>query len=173
MTDATPTMYGEKSALERFGDALSHYSNVFAAIGLITIMLVNGLNVGTRYFLGFAFPWADELMQFIMIALIFTGCVTITWRQLHIRIDLLLEIFTPRVRRVIDALTAIVSIAALLYIDKASFSIVDRLFEFEQRSLALEVPLWIPQFFVAAGFLLMAVIIALRVFISFASAKQH
>ncbi len=173
MTDAAPHMAEGKSTLERLGDGLSHYSNVVAAIGLITIMLVNGVNVAARYFFGFAFPWAEELMQFIMIALIFTGCVTITWRQLHIRIDLLLEVFTPKVRRVLDAIIALFSIGALLYIDRASFSIVQRLFEFEQRSLALEVPLWIPQIFVAGGFLVMAIIIALRVFISFASAKQQ
>ena len=173
MTDATPTVLPDKSTLERVGDGLSHYCNVVAAVGLIIIMLVNGVNVAARYFFGFAFPWAEELMQFIMIALIFAGCVTITWRQLHIRIDLLLEAFTPKVRRVLDAIIAIFSIGALLYIDRASFNIVERLFEFEQRSLALEVPLWIPQIFVAGSFLIMAIIIALRVLISFASAKQQ
>ncbi len=173
MTDATPSLAENKSALERFGDGLSHYANVVAAIGLIVIMLTNGLNVAARYFFGFAFAWAEELMQFIMIGLIFTGCITITWRQLHIRIDLLLEVFTPKVRRIIDAVIALFSIGALLYIDRASFNIVQRLFEFEQRSLALEVPLWIPQLFVAGGFLLMAIIIALRIIISFAAAKRQ
>lgn len=173
MTDGTQSLAENKSAIERIGDGLSHYSNVVAAVGLIVIMLTNGLNVATRYFFGFAFPWAEELMQFIMIALIFTGCVTITWRQLHIRIDLLLEVFTPKVRRMIDAIVAVFSIGALLYIDKASFNIVERLFDFEQRSLALEVPLWIPQIFVAGGFLMMAIIIALRVALSFVAAKRQ
>lgn len=156
-----------KPQIERLGDRLSYICNVAAAIGLIAITVVNGINVSARYFFDFAFPWAEELMQFIMIAMIFAGCVTITWRQLHIRIDLLLEAFSPKLRRLVNGAVALVSIAAILYIDQASFSIVQKLYQFEQASLALEIPLWIPQIFVAGGLLMMAVLIFVRTVLSF------
>jgi len=47
-------------------------------------------------------------------------------------------------------------------LDSVSFRIVSMLYAFDQRSLALEAPLWIPQGFVSVGLLLIAVMLVLR-----------
>ncbi len=58
--------------------------------------------------------------------------------------------------------TGLVAVLVLGLICAGSFEIVSTLYAFDQRSEALELPVWIPQSFITIGFAMMAFMIVLR-----------
>jgi C4-dicarboxylate transporter, DctQ subunit len=148
-------------------DGISHVCLAIAALSLLGIVAINGANVVARYFFRFPFSWAEELMLFLMILGVFTGAIAVTWRNLHIRIDTLVDRLPPEVRRVVMVLATLASIAILLVVMVASFRLVSLLQGMDQRSDALDAPSWIPQSFVTIGLALMAFMMAAKLVISF------
>jgi TRAP-type C4-dicarboxylate transport system permease small subunit len=69
-------------------------------------------------------------------------------------------------------LAVVISIAVLTTIMGASYGIVALLKSFDQRSDALNAPMWIPQGFVTAGLALMALLMAVKLVTSRLRADQ-
>jgi TRAP-type C4-dicarboxylate transport system permease small subunit len=148
--------------LRRLGDRMAHICIVVAAIALLAIVAINGANVVGRYFFGSPISWAEELMLFLMVLIVFAGAATITWRGAHIRIEIFVDWLPLIWRRAAAFVTGVLAVSVLLVISVVSFEIVSTLYVFDQRSDALELPVWIPQSFVTIGSALMAVMMILR-----------
>jgi TRAP-type C4-dicarboxylate transport system permease small subunit len=148
-------------------DGISHACLVIAALSLLGIVAINGANVVLRYFFGSPFSWAEELMLFLMILGVFTGAVAVTWRNLHIRIDTIVERLPPAWRRAVSVVATLASIAILAVVVVASSRLVALLQEMDQRSDALNAPSWIPQSFLTIGLTLVALMMAARLVLSF------
>jgi C4-dicarboxylate transporter, DctQ subunit len=166
MTETSHDVAAPRGVIERLCDGLSHACLVIAAIALLGIVLINGANVVARYFFGSPFSWAEELMLFLMILGVFSGAVAVTWRNIHIRIDTLVERLPPAIRGVVTVLASIASITIMAIVVVASSQLVALLQEMDQRSDALQAPSWIPQSFVTVGLTLMALMVAARLFTS-------
>ena len=143
-------------------DGIAHACLVIAGLSLLCIVVINGANVIARYFFGRAFSWAEELMLFLMILGVFSGAVAVTWRNLHIRIDTLVERMPPAIRRTVMVIASLASISILAVVMVASFRLVSLLQSMDQRSDALNAPSWLPQSFVTIGLGLMALMILAR-----------
>jgi TRAP-type C4-dicarboxylate transport system permease small subunit len=150
----------------RLCDGIAHACLVIAALSLLCIVAINGANVVARYFFGRAFSWAEELMLFLMILGVFSGAVAVTWRNLHIRIDTLVERLPPPIRRATMLVASLASIAILTVVMVASFRLVSLLQSMDQRSDALNAPSWLPQSFVTIGLGLMALMMLARIAVS-------
>jgi TRAP-type C4-dicarboxylate transport system permease small subunit len=148
-------------------DGISHICLVIAALSLLGIVAINGANVVLRYFFGSPFSWAEELMLFLMILGVFTGAVAVTWRNLHIRIDTIVDRLPPVWRRAVSVAATLASIGILAVVVVASSRLVALLQEMDQRSDALNAPSWIPQSFLTIGLTLVALMMAARLALSF------
>lgn len=148
-------------------DGISHACLVIAGLSLLGIVAINGANVVLRYFFGSPFSWAEELMLFLMILGVFTGAVAVTWRNLHIRIDTLVDRLPPAWRRAVSVVATLASIGILAVVVVASSRLVALLQEMDQRSDALNAPSWIPQSFLTIGLTLAALMMAARLVLSF------
>jgi TRAP-type C4-dicarboxylate transport system permease small subunit len=153
---------GAHAALLRLGDAFATGCLGIAALALVTIVLINGANVIGRYFLSAPIEWAEELMLFLLVLIVFAGAAAVTWRNQHIRVDLLLVHLPLAWRRAATLLGAAITVGTCAVIGSASLEIVSMLRLFDQRSDALEFPVWIPQAFVLLGLGLVAVLTVLR-----------
>src|SRR3981189_2351285 len=167
MTETSHDVAAPRGVIERLCDGLSHACLVIAAIALLGIVLINGGNVVARYFFGSPFSWAEELMLFLMILGVFTGAVAVTWRNLHIRIDTIVDRLPPTLRRVVSVVATLASIAILTIVMVASFRLVALLASMDQRSDALHAPSWMPQSFGTIGLGLMALMMLARLVTSF------
>lgn len=158
--------------LRRLGDAISRVAICIAGIALLTIVVINGANVFGRYFLGAPISWAEELMLFLMVLVIFAGATTVTWRGAHIGIAIFTERLPPLWRRVVAIGTGLISFSILIAIGMVSLDIVSTLYVFDQRSDAMELPIWIPQSSVVMGMFLMALMLVLRFACAWHDLKQ-
>lgn len=153
---------GITGAARRLGDAVSWLSMRIAGLGLVAIVAINGVNVTGRYFFSQPISWAEEAMLYLMVLVVFSALASVTWRNAHIRIDLLLERLPPALRRICSTMAALIAIAVCLVVARESFAVVGMLYGFDQRSEAMEFPVWIPQSCVGVGLALTAVLTALR-----------
>jgi TRAP-type C4-dicarboxylate transport system permease small subunit len=148
--------------VDRLGEGITQFVLAIAGVSLLGIVAVNGANVIARYLVRSPFPWAEEIMQFMMILAVFAAAIAVTWRNLHIRIDTFVDRASPALRRVALAFGTIVSIAGIMTVVFFSFRVVVLLYELDQRSDALNVPSWIPQSFVPIGLGTIALIMGIK-----------
>src|SRR5262245_53228428 len=107
---------GPLGVIDRVCEALTQVCLAIAGASLLCIVVINGANVIGRYVFLKPFSWAEELMLFLMILSVFSGGIAITWRNMHIRIDTLIERTSPLTQLIVQAFAVGVAVAVLLTI---------------------------------------------------------
>ena len=143
-------------------DALSGALRAVSAAMLLAIVAINGANVFGRYILDSPISWGEEGMLFLQIAAVFLVLPAVTWDGAHVRMDLVARSLPVKVRRMLEMLADLTSLAVAVLIVYASVPIVLRLIEFDQRSDALEIPVALPQGAIPIGFALAALALIVR-----------
>jgi TRAP-type C4-dicarboxylate transport system permease small subunit len=129
---------------------------------LVGSVAVNFANIIGRYFLSVSIPWAEEVMLFMMIGCIFLNCGLVGWSSRQIRMDAFVSMLPPALRSIVELVCEIVLMATSLLLAILAWPVVSMLAELDQRSQAANIPLVLPQAMMPIGFLLMAVLIAVR-----------
>lgn len=166
-SDALAPTRGRRAIFNRVGDALASGCTAVAAASLGVIVLINGANVVGRYFFNSPVAWAEEGMLYLMVLTVFAGSCAVTWRRQHIRIEVLTERMPRAGQTVALAVVTLVSVLALGAAAWGSYLAVSMLHMFDQRSDALEMPIWIPQALVTIGLLLNALLFIARLVLDY------
>jgi TRAP-type C4-dicarboxylate transport system permease small subunit len=133
-----------------------------AAILLISSVAVNFANIIGRYFFSVSIPWAEEIMLFLMVGCVFTGCCAVAWEGRQIRMDVVLAMLPPKAQEFLHVLSDLVMMVTAVAVTAFAWPVITQLAEFDERSQAANFPLFIPQAMVPLGYSLMALLIALR-----------
>ncbi len=133
-----------------------------AAIFLITSVAINFANIIGRYFFSISIPWAEEIMLFLMVGCVFTGCCAVAWQGRHIRMDVMISALPPKLYAFFNLLSDLVLIAASIAVTVFAYPVITQLAAFDERSEAANFPLVIPQSMVPIGYSLMALLVAIR-----------
>ena len=133
-----------------------------AAVFLMASVGINFINIIGRYFFSVSLPWAEEMMLFLMVGCVFTGCCAVAWEGRQIRMDVVLAVLPPKLRELINVLSELVMIAAAAAVTVFAWPVITQLAEFDERSQAANFPLVVPQAMVPVGYTLMALLVAVR-----------
>ena len=136
-----------------------------AAICLISSVAINFANIIGRYFFSISIPWAEEIMLFLMVGCVFTGCCAVAWEGRQIRMDVVVNALPPRLRELANALSELVLIGAAIAVSAFAWPVIKDLAAFDERSQAANFPLVIPQSMVPIGYTLMALLVAIRLIV--------
>lgn len=141
-------------AIERAADAL------LTGLGLLVIAAVclNFANVVGRYVFGQAIFGADEIQTYMMVWMAFLGAVAVSWRNAHLRMDVLVRALPMPMRVALRVIELVVLIATAGLVAVQSWKFVLTMAELDRRSDAAAIPMAIPHAAVAIGFTLIAVI---------------
>ena len=154
-----------KDALSRAAKALIAGLRFAAAVMLAASVTINFANIIGRYFLSVSLAWAEEAMLFLMIGCVFLGAGPVGWAGRHIRMDVLVSLLPPRARKAFDGFSDLVTIATCLALAIFAWPVTTMLTELDQRSESANIPLVIPQAALPVGLVLMAALIAVRLFV--------
>src|SRR5262245_47539150 len=135
------------------------------AAALLAIVALNAVNIVLRYFFRIPLSWAEEAMLYLMILGVYVGAVSVAWQQAHIRVDAVIDFAPPARRKMLQVVSTLVLAAVLAPVVFASFRVVSLLFDFDQRSDALHLPMWIAQSVVPISLSLIIVMSLLRIFL--------
>src|ERR1700752_3478684 len=142
-------------AVERAVAGLLGFTRSVSAICLMASVLINFANIIGRYFFSVSIPWAEEIMLFLMVGRVFTGCCAVAWEGRQIRMDVVLAILPHKLRELIDVLSELVSIAAAAGVTFFAWPVISQLAAFDELSQAANVPLFIPHLMVPVAYMWM------------------
>jgi TRAP-type C4-dicarboxylate transport system permease small subunit len=136
-----------------------------AAIFLITSVAINFANIIGRYFFSISIPWAEEIMLFLMVGCVFTGCCAVAWEGRQIRMDVVVNMLPPKLRELVNVFSELVLIATAVAVTVFAWPVISDLAAFDERSQAANFPLVIPQAMVPIGYTLMGLLVAIRLIV--------
>ncbi|MGI6030267.1 MAG: TRAP transporter small permease [Eubacteriales bacterium] len=104
---------------------LYHLDDVIASICLIITILIVVVNVTCRYLLNITFQWAEELATICFVWVVFVGAASAYKHNLHVGIDVLVNLFHGKVRKGLTLFVDLVLILSnvLLTVLSAQFAI--------------------------------------------------
>jgi TRAP-type C4-dicarboxylate transport system permease small subunit len=137
-------------------------TRALAAICLLGSVAINFVNIIGRYFFSVSIPWAEEIMLFLMVGCVFTGCCAVAWDGRQIRMDVVVSMLPDKVRDLLHLFSELVMIATAAAITVFAWPVVTQLAEFDQRSQAANFPLVVPQAMIPIGYSLMGLLVAIR-----------
>ena len=124
---------------------------VVGAIMLVAVA-INFANVVSRYVFLSPFIWAEETMQFLNVWAVLLGAAVMTRHNSHLKMDALYSAVPPTVRRVLDALGAVLAVAVAFYVIAQSFDMIRMLSATGQRSVIARVPMNLMYLAIPLGF---------------------
>jgi TRAP-type C4-dicarboxylate transport system permease small subunit len=142
--------------------SLLSFTRAVSGICLIASVAINFANIIGRYFFSVSIPWAEEIMLFLMVGCVFTGCCAVAWEGRQIRMDVIISMMPARARDFFYLLSELVLIATAVAVTIFAYPVVSQLAAFDERSQAANFPLVIPQAMVPIGYTLMGLLVAIR-----------
>ncbi len=133
-----------------------------AAVFLICSVVINFANIIGRYFFSISIPWAEEIMLFLMVACVFTGCCAVAWEGRQIRMDVVVGMLPKPLRELLAVFSELVMIASAAAVAVFAWPVVIQLAEFDERSQAANFPMVVPQAMIPIGYTLMGLLVAVR-----------
>jgi TRAP-type C4-dicarboxylate transport system permease small subunit len=163
--DAVPAIAAQPapwSWVNGFAEGLSRAIDTLLGVGMIASVLLNFANVVGRYVLGIAVIGADELMIYGMIATIFLGAISVTWKDAHLRLDVMVDAMPAFIRKSAKRSVHLVIAVLCATVGAASATMAIDMAHFDQRSISANLPMVLPHGAVAVGMSLMALMAILR-----------
>ena len=142
--------------------ALLALLRVVAGVLLVCSVLLNFANIVGRYFFHSSISWAEETMLFLMVGCVFLGSGPVAWSGRHIRMDVFVRMMPAKIRESLDLLSELVFLATAIMLVVFAWPTIRQLIAFDQRSLAADIPLAIPQAMIPIGLSIMAFLVAVR-----------
>lgn len=133
-----------------------------SAACLLVACAVNFANIVGRYFFHAPIIWAEEAMQFLMIAGVFLGAPMVTLRRAHISMDMILTIFPERVRTVLDVVAQLALLLVASTVIWLGIPVIMQFIAFGQVTDAAAIPVAIPQSVIPIGLFLVVLAVVVR-----------
>jgi TRAP-type C4-dicarboxylate transport system permease small subunit len=137
-------------------------TRALAGIMLMGSVAINFANIIGRYFFAVSIPWAEEIMLFLMVGCVFTGCCAVAWEGRQLRMDLVISLLPAKARDLLTVLSDLALIVAAAIVSVFAWPVISQLAAFDERSQAANFPLVIPQAMIPLGYALMALLVAVR-----------
>lgn len=149
-------------SIDKHVDALVTWTERVLAIGLLVGISLNVINVIGRYLAGYSLNGVDEIEIYILIWIAFLGAALVTWRNAHLRMDVLIAACPPGVRSVVVWLEMLVMLVISTFVAWQSFKYVERIYALGAVSDIARIPTWIPHSAIAISFAAIALIVVFR-----------
>lgn len=137
-----------KHQLRQYGKALDAPEDTVGVVLLLVVFTVMLAAVLFRYLLNDSLTWAEELVRFGFVGLVYSGIATGFRRRAHIRIDMI-DLMLPRLAPTFRVVNWLISLIFLIFLLVQTVEITKVLRT--SRSAALELPMAWLYWLVAAG----------------------
>lgn len=144
--------------IDRLFTRLARALELVAALAFIGAVLLNFANVVGRYVFGHTIMGSDEVQIFIMVGMTFLGAVVVTWREQHLRMDVLARLCPKPVQAALRGaeLALMAVLCGFVFVESVTYAY--DMFRLGRLSDTADVPMWIPHGAVALGFGLITLI---------------
>jgi len=138
------------------GTVIGWINQSIAAIGIAGGVALAFTNVVARYVFGSSLTWAGELTVYLFLWSAFFGAAYCFKQDAHISITILLEKVPPRVAKALLLLSHLVTFIYLAAVSWYGYEYLLLDIELDERSIDLDIPMWIPYLAIPVAFALAA-----------------
>lgn len=121
---------------------------------ILMMTVVIGLQVILRYAFNSAATWPEELCRYSMLWLVFCGIILIEKDSNHLRVEVLYELASPFIKRILDIIGRTVTIIFYVIACYLSWKMMLLVKMTGQVGVGLPVPIWMIWIIIPAGFAL-------------------
>jgi C4-dicarboxylate transporter DctQ subunit len=141
-----------KGLFRWIGRIIGFINQSIAAIGIAGGVALAFYNVVARYVFGSSLPWAGELTVYLFLWSAFFGAAYCFKQDAHISITILLEKVSPRVAKGLMLLSHAITFVYLAAVSWYGYEYLQLVIELDERSIDLDVPMWIPYLVIPVAF---------------------
>jgi C4-dicarboxylate transporter DctQ subunit len=143
--------------LDRLNQISNRLEKAFLAGAIITCSLLLFVNVVLRYIFFAPIYWAEELVRYLMVWMIFIGASQVTLWGGHVAVDIVPRLLSKRGNAVLAFIVNGICILFCVVLAYLSIKQMLRVMRAGQISPALEIPMWIAYLSIPAGTILMLI----------------
>lgn len=114
-------------------------------------------NVLARYIFNWGVSWAEELVRYEIIWMVFIGGSVAARKGIHIGVDILVTFAPPQIKPYLLFLINAIALTFCLFLAIKGADLVTQTKMFGQVTPALQIPMWVVQLAIPIGGALMAV----------------
>ncbi|WP_138416338.1 TRAP transporter small permease [Aquibacillus sediminis] len=141
--------------LKKFLSSLLDLSGIIAGFIIAIVGVMVSWGVIARYFFIPSY-WVEPYSIYLFIGASFLGAAYAMKKGEHVKVDILIRVLSPVVRKGVDLLTASLAFVFFIYLTWRSTLMVKHSYQSKTTDLSLlEIYVWIPQSFVVLGSILM------------------
>jgi len=141
-----------KGLFRWIGRIIGFINQSIAAIGIAGGVALAFYNVVARYVFGSSLTWAGELTVYLFLWSAFFGAAYCFKKDAHISISILLEKVPPRVAKALMLLSHAITFVFLSAVSWYGYRYLQLVIELDERSIDLDVPMWIPYLVIPVSF---------------------
>lgn len=141
--------------LERLDRGLSIGEDFFISVMLITASAILFVNVVGRYVFNYGFVWAEEVVRYEIIWLVFVGGSVAARKGIHIGVEALVHTLPPSVQKWVNSAVLVLCIGFCAILAFYGWELVAQTRQFNQRTPAMQFPFWLIQLAIPVGAMLM------------------
>ncbi|WP_456391447.1 TRAP transporter small permease [Nitratifractor sp.] len=134
------------------GALIGWINQSIAAIGIAGGVALAFYNVVARYVFGSSLTWAGELTVYLFLWSAFFGAAYCFKRDAHISITILLEKVPPKVAKGLMLLSHAITFVFLAAVSWYGYKYLQLVIELDERSIDLDIPMWIPYLAIPVAF---------------------
>ena len=142
--------------LKRLDSLLGWAEETLIALLIASASVILFCNVVARYVFNTGVVWAEELVRYEIIWLVFIGGSVAARKGIHIGVDVMLHILPPRVAQVVRVVVAAICVIFCVALAWYGFDLVAQTRMFGQKTPAMQMPFWMVQLAIPVGATLMA-----------------
>ncbi len=123
-----------------------------AIIGIAGGVALAFYNVVARYIFGSSLTWAGELTVYLFLWSVFFGSAYCFKEDAHISISILLEKLPPKLAKSLLLLSHLITFIFLIAVSWYGYKYLLLDIELDERSIDLDIPMWIPYLVIPISF---------------------
>jgi len=122
-------------------------------LGAMTVVVF--LQVFFRFVLKGSLPWSEELSRYVMVWAVFFGASMGAKTGAHIGVEVFVNLFPKKLKRFMIVVSAFFTQVFCIFVCMLSLQVVFRIYDMEQVSPAMEIPMYWAYLAVPVGAVLM------------------
>lgn len=131
--------------------ALCRFEDTFITTLLLSSSLILFVNVVARYVFNTGIVWAEELVRYEIIWMVFVGGSVAVRKGIHIGVEVLLKVLPRRAEQALRVTVGLICVAFCLVLLIYSVELAQQTRSFGQRTSAMQMPFWIVQLAIPVG----------------------
>jgi len=126
--------------MKSFNNFLSKIEQYFIGILLLAIAFMLFINVVLRLF-GSSLVWSEEVARYAIVWLTFIGSSVCVYKGAHIGVDAIMNVLSEKGKKILLLITILMSIIFTILFTYLSFTITKGVFDTNQVSSTIKVPM--------------------------------